>query len=169
MKERKLELIEEIVERVYRRLEKEYDVEFTSEEIRNAIQSAKDNLQDNEIELSEKEFTELYEEWILDQKDTILEDKISVSELYNEALNTVYNNIGWEYMEAVIYDDYDVAFRISGSFGEDEHRVIKVINLSPDYWADTLTEWDALEILEDSEKWENWECKEDFINSCLAF
>lgn len=58
-----------------------------------------------------------------------------------EQLKDLYNNLGWESMEAILLEDGTIDYRQEGSFGEYEDEIIASLPLSITYWRDTLTEW----------------------------
>ena len=57
-----------------------------------------------------------------------------------EILEDIFDNIGWQYTEAVVFDG-TVEYRNIASDGEYDNEAIVTINLSPEYWRDTLAEW----------------------------
>lgn len=58
-----------------------------------------------------------------------------------EQLKELYNNLGWNGMEAILLEDGSIEYRQEGSFGDYEDEIIAIMPLDIDYWRDTLTEW----------------------------
>lgn len=58
-----------------------------------------------------------------------------------EQWQDLYNNLGWEYMEALLNPDGSIEYRIEDNQAEDEDEIVATLALRPSYWADTLTEW----------------------------
>ena len=53
----------------------------------------------------------------------------------------IFENIGCDGREAIVYADGDYGVRQIGSTGEDEDLIIAKINLSGYYWNDTMIDW----------------------------
>lgn len=59
-----------------------------------------------------------------------------------EQWQELYSNLGWTYMEAVLFEDGSIEYRIEDNLSREEDEIIATLPLKPSYWADTLTEWD---------------------------
>ena len=64
----------------------------------------------------------------------------------------LFNNLGWEGMEAIIFDDGSIEYRQVGSFGEYEEEITNTIPLSITYWRDTLKDWNLYDEEKDTIK-----------------
>ena len=65
---------------------------------------------------------------------TILYETEKVIQNY---LEEVWDNIGWDGMEAILYRDGETFIRAIGSKGNYENEIIATLTLSEYYWADT--------------------------------
>lgn len=59
-----------------------------------------------------------------------------------EQWQDLYNNLGWEYMEALLNPDGSIEYRIEDNQAEDEDEIVATLALKPSYWRDSLKEWD---------------------------
>lgn len=80
---------------------------------------------------------------------------------YQEILEDVFDSIGCPNAEAVVFYGI-VEYRNNASSGEYDDNAIAIINLSPEYWRDTLVEWG----IEDTSN-VDVETKDDFIEYVL--
>lgn len=81
-----------------------------------------------------------------------------------EQLKELYNNLGWNGMEAILLEDGSIEYRQEGSFGEYEDEIIATMPLSITYWRDSLVEWELYDEEKDAVKTEAEEkIIEDFI------
>lgn len=64
-----------------------------------------------------------------------------LEQITEEQLKDLYNNLGWESMEAILSEDGVIEYRQVGSFGDYEDEIIATMPLEITYWRDTLTEW----------------------------
>lgn len=80
-----------------------------------------------------------------------MNNKERLVQMATELIEMVWENLLWDGMEAVLYDDGETWTRQASSFGEDEDKIIYKINLDTWYWADsfTVTKNDDGEIVKD--------------------
>lgn len=71
-----------------------------------------------------------------------------------EQLKELYNNLGWNGMEAILLEDGSIEYRQEGSFGEYEDEIIATMPLSITYWRDSLAEWELYDEEKDAVKTE---------------
>lgn len=64
----------------------------------------------------------------------------------------LFGNLGWEGMEAIIFDDGSIEYRQVGSFSDSEEEITKTIPLSITYWRDTLIDWNLYDEENDTVK-----------------
>ncbi len=64
-----------------------------------------------------------------------------LEQVTEKQLKDLYNNLGWESMEAILSEDAVIEYRQVGSFGDYEDEIIATMPLEITYWRDTLTEW----------------------------
>lgn len=71
-----------------------------------------------------------------------------------EQLKDLYDNLGWNGMEAILLEDGSIEYRQEGSFGEYEDEIIATMPLVITYWRDTLRDWDLYDEEKDAVKTE---------------
>ena len=64
-----------------------------------------------------------------------------LEQVTQEQLKDLYNNLGWESMEAILTEDAIIEYRQVGSFGDYEEEIIATMPLSTTYWRDSLVDW----------------------------
>lgn len=85
-----------------------------------------------------------------------------------EMLKEIYNNLQTRQLEAVIFgndeEGYEVDYRMDDHFAEPEieQQIVATVNLKPEYWRETLEEWD-IEKVEDADE----DIIEEFIDNVL--
>ncbi|MGY0836967.1 hypothetical protein ACW66K_05840 [Aerococcus urinaeequi] len=93
-----------------------------------------------------------------------LQNYINLGDEYmtrQEILEDIFDKIGWLYTEAVVFDG-TVEYRNIEDSGEYDDEAIAIINLTPEYWRDTLEEWG----IEDTENADE-DTRDDFIADVL--
>lgn len=75
-----------------------------------------------------------------------------MKKLTTQQQKELFDNLGWEGMEAIIFDDGSIEYRQVGSFGDYEEEITKTIPLSITYWRDTLIDWNLYNEESDSIK-----------------
>lgn len=58
-----------------------------------------------------------------------------------EQWQDLYENLGWERMEAFLNQDGSIGYRIEYNLAEDEDEIVATLSLKPSYWRDSLEEW----------------------------
>lgn len=71
-----------------------------------------------------------------------------------EQLKDLYDNLGWNGMEAILLEDGSIEYRQEGSFGEYEDEIIATMPLVITYWRDTLRDWHLYDEEKDTVKTE---------------
>lgn len=71
-----------------------------------------------------------------------------------EQLKDLYDNLGWNGMEAILLEDGSIEYRQEGSFGEYEDEIIATMPLVITYWRDTLRDWNLYDEEKDAVKTE---------------
>lgn len=72
--EKKMEMMRNLVEKHMDAVEKETGKEFSRERRNEVIRNCQDTLSDEELNMSDKDFTTLINEWLEDGKQSLLED-----------------------------------------------------------------------------------------------
>lgn len=62
-----------------------------------------------------------------------------------EQWQELYNNLGWVDMEAALFEDGSIEYRMEDNLSRDEEEIVATLPLKPSYWADTLTDWDLFD------------------------
>jgi len=79
--------------------------------------------------------------------------------MIKDYLNEVWENIFWNGMEIVLYEDGDHWTRQVGSYGTDEQGIVYKLPLSESYWCDSY----FVTVNEDGDLVKDESMKEDFI------
>lgn len=91
-----------------------------------------------------------------------------LEQVTQEQLQDLYNNLGWESMEAILLEDGSIEYRQEGSFGDYEEEIVATMPLSITYWRDSLVEWELYDEENDTVKTDADEkIIEDFIEDDL--
>ena len=68
-----------------------------------------------------------------------------LEQVTEKQLKDLYNNLGWESMEAILSEDAVIEYRQVGSFGDYEDEIIATMPLEITYWRDSLVEWNLFD------------------------
>ena len=92
-----------------------------------------------------------------------MENREKLEQMATELIETVWENLLWDGMEAVLYEDGETWTRQASAFGEDESKIIYKINLDTWYWVDSFTviKNDDGEIIKDESM------REDFFETMI--
>lgn len=85
-----------------------------------------------------------------------------------EQWKDLYENLGWERMEAFLNQDGSIGYRIEYNLAEDEDEIVATLPLKPSYWRDSLEEWGLYDEENSTVVTEaDQETIKDFINDVL--
>lgn len=80
-----------------------------------------------------------------------------------EMLEEIFNHLNSPSLEAIVFDDGVLDYRQIGSMSESEDNIVTKINLTPEYWQETLLDWGITDVDNAPE-----DVKDDFIAENLA-
>lgn len=80
-----------------------------------------------------------------------------------EMLEEIFIHLNSPSLEAIVFDDGALDYRQIGSLSESEDNIIAKINLTPEYWQETLLDWGITDVDNVPEN-----VKDDFIADNLA-
>ena len=91
-----------------------------------------------------------------------------LEQVTEEQWQELYNNLGWADMEAVLFEDGSIEYRMEDNLSRDEDEIVATLPLKTSYWRDSLEEWELYDQENDTVKIDaNQEIINDFIEEHL--
>lgn len=75
-----------------------------------------------------------------------------LEQVTEEQWQELYNNLGWADMEAALFEDGSIEYRMEDNLSRDEYEIVATLPLKTSYWRDSLEEWELYDQENDTVK-----------------